>query len=102
MEGATAMKSKPRMQESRRWPLRGLVMIVTIVLVGAGMRLSWPYFFSNPSTSAFPIGWHTVIGGALFVVMLLAILLHSMHEERVTGRTVADAVLAATPRPIRN
>ena len=86
------MKSKSRMQESRRWPVRALVIIVSMVLIGVGVRLSWCYLFSNSSTSAFPIGWHTLIGGALFGVMLLAILLHSMHEERVTGRTVADAL----------
>jgi len=97
MEGATAMKSTPRMQESRRWHVRAVVMIVSIVLIGVGVRLSWRYLFSNSSISAFPIGWPTVIGGALFVVMLLAILLHSMHEERVTGRTVADALHGRDP-----
>lgn len=91
------MNAKPRTQESKKLTRRTLVTIAAIAVIGAGVWLIRRYLSENPSAPAFPIGWHTLVYGGPFVVMILVILRHSMHKERVTRRTIADALRGRDP-----
>jgi len=77
--------------------VRALVIIAAALVIGAGVWLIGRHLSASSSTLADPIPWPVWFFGALIVAMFLVILLHCIHEGRVTRRTVADALRGRDP-----
>jgi|ERR1019366_1595392 hypothetical protein len=91
------MKAKPNTQKSRTLTRTAAITIAAIVVIGAGVWLIGRHLTAIPSNLADPIRWPAWFFGGLFVVVLLVILLHSIHEEHVISRTVADFLRGRPP-----
>ena len=67
-----------------------MVTIAAILVVGAGMWLIGRHLSANGP-------WPALSFGGLIAVMTLVILVHSIHEEHVIKRNVADALQGRAP-----
>ena len=77
--------------------MRAVVILASIMVIGAGAWLLGPPHTAPPSTPAFPIAWPALLFGGLLVALLLVIAFHSMHEQRAISRAVADALRDRAP-----
>jgi hypothetical protein len=73
------MNQQESTQGLRRYAVMAAVVIAAILVIAA---VAW----------FCPTGWLVWAYGGLFVIMMLVILLHSVHEDHVISRTVVDAL----------
>jgi hypothetical protein len=91
------MNQKQSTPASRRFVVMAAVTIAAIALTGAGVWLFAQHLSANSSMPAVQIRWTPLLIGGLIVAVFVVILLHSIHEEHVTSRTVADALRGREP-----
>ena len=69
--------------------MAAVITVAVVTVIGAGAWFFGWHLSPNSSTSIIQIRWTSFCVGGLIVGLFLAILLHSLHEERVISRTVA-------------
>jgi hypothetical protein len=84
------MKTKTREARSRSRSVLGVFAM--IIVLCAGVWVFGRHFFANSSSRLIQFESAPVCFGGLFVGVMVVILLHSIHEENVTRRTVANAL----------
>jgi hypothetical protein len=78
------MNQQESTQGLRRYAVMAAVVIAVVLVIAAAAWFC-------------PTRWLVWAFGGLFVVMMLVILLHSVHEEHVISRAVADALHGRDP-----
>jgi Na+/melibiose symporter-like transporter len=84
------MNQKPATQGFRRFASKATLTIAAILIIGAGVWLGGRHLSANGR-------WLPLSFGGLVVVMFLVIVVHSVHEEHVIKRTVAQALQGRDP-----
>ena len=69
-----------------------MLTTASIAVIGCAIWFFLDRLSANPAAPAVPSHWAPLCIGGLIVAVFLLILLHSVHEERVIRRTVADAL----------